>query len=61
MPPTLGAALLCISRAGSVVSIGVNHTFKAIFTPLEYVPTIPPLSFYVINISLYLASIDDVG
>ena len=34
-----------------VVSICVNHTFKVIFTKLEYVPTIPPLSSYVININ----------
>ena len=34
----------------TVVSTGVNHTFKVVFTPLEYVPTIPPLSSYVINI-----------
>ena len=37
-----------------VVSIGANPTFKVIFTPLEYIPTIPPLSSYVINICLYL-------
>ena len=34
-----------------VVSIGVIPTFKVTFTPLEYVPTLPTLSFYVINIS----------
>ena len=34
----------------TVVSIGVNPTFKVIFTPLEYIPTIPPLSSYVINV-----------
>ena len=34
----------------TVVSIGVNLTFEVVFTPLEYVPTIPPLSTYVINI-----------
>ena len=33
-----------------VVSIGVILTFKVIFTPLEYVPTIPLLSSHVINI-----------
>ena len=43
------------SGADAVVSIGVNPTFKVIFTPLEYVPIIPPLSSYVINICLYLA------
>ena len=37
-----------------VVSIGVNHTFKVVFTPLEYIPNIPPLSHYVINTCLYL-------
>ena len=42
------------SKVG-VVSIGVIPTFKVIFTPLEYIPTIPPLSFYVIDICLYLA------
>ena len=26
-----------------VVSIGVILTFKVIFTPLEYIPSIPPL------------------
>ena len=40
-----------------VVSIGVIPTLKVVFTPLEYVPTIPPLSSYVINICLYLAKI----
>ena len=33
-----------------VVYIGVNLTFKVVFTPLEYVPTIPPLSSYVNSI-----------
>ena len=36
------------------VSIGANLTFKVIFTPLEYVPTIPPLFSYVINICFVL-------
>ena len=44
-----------ISYSDVVVTIGVNPTFKVIFTPLEYVPIIPPLSSYVINICLYLA------
>ena len=33
-----------------VVSIGAILTFKVIFTPLKYIPTVPPLSSYVINI-----------
>ena len=36
------------------VSIGVILTFKVIFTPLENIPTIPPLSTYIINICLVL-------
>ena len=49
---TLGTAeaACCI-----IVSIDVNHTFKVIFTRLEYIPSIPPLPFYVINICLYVA------
>ena len=38
-----------------VVSIGVTPTFKVIFTPLEYIPIVPPLFSCVINICLYLA------
>ena len=45
--------IIFVSRAGVVVSIGVNHTFKVVFTPLEYIPTIPPLCSYIINICLY--------
>ena len=37
-----------------VVSIGAILTFKVIFTPLEYVLIIPPLSSYVINICFVL-------
>ena len=33
-----------------VVSIGDILTFKVPFTPLEYIPTIHPLSFYIINV-----------
>ena len=36
-----------------VVSIGVNPSFKVIFTPLEYVPIVPPLSTYVINVCYF--------
>ena len=43
-----------------VVSIGVNSTFKVIFTPMEYIPTMSkrlhffgPRFHYVINICLY--------
>ena len=32
------------------LSIGAFLAFKVVFTPLEYIPTIPPLSSYVINI-----------
>ena len=46
-----------MAKLSQVVSIGVNHTFKVIFTPLEYILSIPPLSSYVINICLYLAII----
>ena len=35
-----------------VVSIGVIHTFKVVFTPLEYILSIPPHSSCVINIYL---------
>ena len=38
-----------------VVSIGTNPTFKVKLTPIEYIPSIPPLSSYIINICLYLA------
>ena len=31
----------------TVVSIGAIFTFKVIFTPLEYIPSKPPLSSYV--------------
>ena len=34
----------------NVVSIGAFPAIKFIFTPLEYIPTIPPLSSYVINV-----------
>ena len=37
-----------------VVSIGAFLAFKVIFTPLEYILTIPPLSSYVINICFVL-------
>ena len=37
-----------------VVSIGAILTFKVVFTPLEYIPTIPPLSSYFINICFVL-------
>ena len=50
-------AHLALNSNNVVVSIGVNHTFKVIFTLLEYVPTIPPLSSYIISICLYLAKI----
>ena len=40
-----------------VVSIGVDHTFKIVFTPLEYIPSIPPLPSGIIKICLYLAKI----
>ena len=29
-----------------VVSIGVNHTFKVIFTPLEYIPTMSKIPHF---------------
>ena len=45
---------LLINGAPTVVSIGVNPTFKVIFTPLEYVPTKPSLSTYIINICFVL-------
>ena len=38
-----------------VVSIGSNPTFKVRLVPMEYIPTIPSLSHYVINICVYLA------
>ena len=38
-----------------VVSVGANPTFKVNFTPLENIRIVPRLSFYVINICLYLA------
>ena len=34
----------------AVVSIGAFLTFYVVFAPLEYIPTIPPLSSFVINI-----------
>ena len=34
--------------------IGITLTFKVIFTPLENIPTKPPLSTYVINICFVL-------
>ena len=50
----------CTYRKYVVVSIGAILTFKVIFTPLEYVPTIPPLSSYVINV-LYFSNNKSVG
>ena len=38
------------TRNTQVVSIGAILTFKVNFTPLEYIPTMPPLSPYVSNI-----------
>ena len=43
-----------LHRPTPVVSIGGFAAFKVIFTPLEYVLTIPPLSSYVINICFVL-------
>ena len=40
----------CITLVEIVVSIGVIIASKVIFTPLECIPTIPPLSSYVINV-----------
>ena len=36
----------------SAVSIGAFVAFKVVFSPLEYIPSIPPLSSYIINIYL---------
>ena len=33
-----------------VVSIGAFVAFKVVFTPLENIPSIPPISSYIINI-----------
>ena len=33
-----------------VVSIGAFLAFNVVFSPLECIPTIPPLSSYVINV-----------
>ena len=41
---------VCVCVCVVVVSIGGFAAFKVILTPLEYVPNIPPLSSYVINI-----------
>ena len=35
---------------------GCYSYFKVVFTPLKYVPTIPPLSSYVINIYVFFSS-----
>ena len=35
-----------------VVSIGAFLAFKVVFTPLEYITSIPTLSSYIINIVL---------
>ena len=43
-----------------VVSIGVDPAFKIIFTPLEYIPTGPPLLSYVIKICLGIYKTIDV-
>ena len=37
-----------------VVSIGAFVAFNVVFTPLDYIPSIPPLSSYVINIYLVM-------
>ena len=37
-------------RCTKEVSIGAFLNFYLVFAPLEYIPTIPPLSSYVINI-----------
>ena len=38
-----------------VVSIGANPTFKVELVPMEYIPTIPPLSHYVCMSSVILS------
>ena len=35
-----------------VVSIGVNLTFKVIFTPLEYVPTMAKMGAFLVGIHI---------
>ena len=53
---TILTIVLILYRLGNgVVSIGTNPTFKARLVPHEVIPTIPPLSHYIINICLYLA------
>ena len=49
----LTGLFICISTTiliSNVVSIGAFPAIKVIFTPLEYIPNIPPLSSYVINV-----------
>ena len=41
---------------GLVVSSGPFHAFHVVFLPLEYIPTIPPHSTYVIVVSYFLKS-----
>ena len=36
----------CMCKGDLVVYIGVNHTFKVIFTPLEYVATFMVRDFF---------------
>ena len=38
----------------AVVSIGAFLTFYVVFAPLEYIPTVPPLSYYVINVTSFV-------
>ena len=45
------------AQANRVVSIGAVLSFKVIFTPLEYIPTIPPLSFNLINILFSITTV----
>ena len=45
-----GRVRACITLVEIVVPIGVIIASKVIFTPLECIPTIPPLSSYVINV-----------
>ena len=35
-----------------VVSIGINHTFKLVFTPLEYVPTLAKMGAFLVGIHI---------